>query len=207
MARWSSYCSIQFGGLWLHDRRLPGLPRAAAPAEPREKLLVREDTGALALGDATRLAKHVALTMFAFEGTAAVVLFARFVGEEPIERAAWSAVFHSVSAFNNAGFDVMGGFHSLTAYRSDPVVLLTMAALIMIGGLSYLTLADVARRRAFARLRLDSTIVLATAVVRGSWASSAAWRRVEQSRHAGKHSLGPTAAECFFKSVTAAAPA
>jgi len=96
----------------------------------REKLLVREDTGALALGDATRLAKHVALTMFAFEGTAAVVLFARFVGEEPIERAAWSAVFHSVSAFNNAGFDVMGGFHSLTAYRSDPVVLLTMAALI-----------------------------------------------------------------------------
>ena len=54
----------------------------------------------------------------------------------------WKAVFHSVSAFCNAGFDLMGTpdmpFVSLTAYRADPVITLTISALIVVGGIGFL---------------------------------------------------------------------
>ena len=74
-------------------------------------------------------------------------------------------MFHSVSAFCNAGFDLMGTpdtpFVSLTAYRADPVISLTISVLIVIGGIGFLTWDDVRTNRLrFHRYRLQSKVIL-----------------------------------------------
>lgn len=78
--------------------------------------------------------------------------------------ALWQSTFHAVSAFNNAGFEIMPdslvGGSSLEPFKADIPLLLIMAALIIIGGLSYFVLADVVSKRSFGRLRLDSKLVL-----------------------------------------------
>ncbi|MBI4499325.1 MAG: Trk family potassium uptake protein [Chloroflexi bacterium] len=170
----------------------------------RERLLVREAVGAFGIGEATRLARNIALMMFSLEAVAAVILFLRFVGERPPGKALWFAVFHAVSALNNAGFDIAGDFRSLIGYQSDPVVVLTVAALIMAGGLSYITLANIARQRSFVRLSLDSKIVLVTSVV--LWVLGTAAVLVAEWNN--RSTLGPLAwpdklLNAFFQSVTA----
>jgi trk system potassium uptake protein TrkH len=76
--------------------------------------------------------------------------------------ALWWGVFHAVSAFNNAGFDLTGGFRSLSAFQGEPLVLLTIALLMGLGALSYTVVEDVLSRRRFSRLSLDSKLVLVT---------------------------------------------
>jgi len=68
-------------------------------------------------------------------------------------------VFHSVSAFCNAGFDIIGGFKSVTGYVGDPIVNLTIMALIIIGGIGFSVLADIIEKR---RLSVHSKIVIST---------------------------------------------
>jgi trk system potassium uptake protein TrkH len=82
--------------------------------------------------------------------------------EFPAGRAIYLGIFHSISAFNNAGFDLMGGFRSLTAYVADPVVSLTICSLIVVGGLGFTVLFDLRARR----LTLHSrTVLLGTGVL------------------------------------------
>jgi trk system potassium uptake protein TrkH len=131
----------------------------------RDRLLLREETGA-SLGAATRLLRDVALFTFAAEGIGALVLFLRFLRDWPWPKALWWGVFHSVAAFNNAGFDLVGGFRSLTPYATDATVLLPLCVLIVLGGISYAAFADVVHavrrpeRRGFSRLSLDTRLVL-----------------------------------------------
>ena len=126
----------------------------------RERLLVGETIGVSVPGGLVRLVRNMALLTLALESAGALVLFARFAVTEGVGRGLWMAVFQSVSAFNNAGFDVFGDFVSLTALRTDAVVVLTMAVLLVTGGLSYAVLADIYHQRRFVRLSLDSKLVL-----------------------------------------------
>ena len=105
-----------------------------------------------------------------FEGIGILLLLFAFVpqfGPEGI----WVSVFTAVSAFCNAGFDLMGTtdmpFVSLTAYRADPVINLTISALIVVGGIGFLTWDDVrSNRLCFHRYRLQSKVILtATALL------------------------------------------
>jgi trk system potassium uptake protein TrkH len=92
-----------------------------------------------------------------------VIFYVRFSGEYSAASAAWVSVFHAVSAFNNCGLDVFGGnFQSLTNHQNDPLVVLTTAGLIILGGISFMVVADVLRARSFRRLVLDSKLVLLT---------------------------------------------
>ena len=79
----------------------------------------------------------------------------------------WMAVFHSVSAFCNAGFDLLGTpgaqYASLTAYRANPVINLTIMALIVVGGLGFLTWDDIrANKLRLHRYRMQSKVILST---------------------------------------------
>ncbi|MBI4505386.1 MAG: hypothetical protein HY691_07610 [Chloroflexi bacterium] len=130
-----------------------------------ERLLMREAVGAFGIGQAAQLAKRIALVMFALEAAGAVVLFGRFAGEHAPMQALWLAVFYAISAFNNAGFDLVGSFRSVSVYQSDSLVLLTMVILFVLGALSYLTLHDIATRRSFRRLSLDSKLILTSAAL------------------------------------------
>ena len=86
-------------------------------------------------------------------------------------------MFHSISAFCNAGFDLIGirsPFSSLTTYASQPVINLTIMALIIVGGIGFLTWEEVKRNRLhFSRYRMQSKVILVTTAV--LIAAPAAW--------------------------------
>jgi trk system potassium uptake protein TrkH len=114
------------------------------------------------LGGLVRTVRRIAIFTILVEGAGALILFIHFLTYSPPETALWRAVFHSISAFNNAGLDIFGNFRSLLGYQTDATVLLTMAVLIILGGIGYLVVEDVFKTRSFDRLSLDSKLVLTT---------------------------------------------
>jgi trk system potassium uptake protein len=133
-----------------------------------ERVRVQESTGVPQLGDVTRVVRRVALFTIGVEAVGAVVLALAFYGRgaaaDPVA-AGWWGIFHSVSAFNNAGFDLVGGFRSLSPFFDDWVILGTIATLLVIGGLGFAILADATIERRWQRLALETKIVLASTAV------------------------------------------
>ncbi|NLE95039.1 MAG: Trk family potassium uptake protein [Dehalococcoidia bacterium] len=128
----------------------------------RERLLVGETIAVSSPGGLIRTIRNMALLTLVVEGVGALVLLVRFGQMDGMPRGLWTALFQSVSAFNNAGFDVFGDFVSLINLRGDAVVVITTALLLIVGGLSYVVLADIYRQRRFIWLALDSKLVLVT---------------------------------------------
>jgi len=108
--------------------------------------------------DVTRFALTVVKVTLVFEMVGALILWARWWPQFGMGDAAWLGVFHSVSAFNNAGFSLFS--YSLMDWRSDLVVNLTIMALIVSGGIGYLVLADVSRWRRQRSLSMHSRFVI-----------------------------------------------
>lgn len=132
----------------------------------RDRLRVQESTGAPTLGSVLPLLRRIAVFTAVVQACGAAILIAvrLAAGDDPL-RAAWWGLFHAGSAFNNAGFDLVGGFRSLTGSAGDPVVLATIGALIVLGGLGYAILADVAVRRRWGRLSLETKLVLVSTAI------------------------------------------
>jgi trk system potassium uptake protein TrkH len=131
----------------------------------RDRILVQASTGVPELGSVTTLVKRIAVFTLVIETAGAVALALAFLGaDEPIGRAMWWGIFHAVSAFNNAGFDLMGGFRSLTDYTNQPWVLGPIAALLVIGGLGYAIVGDAFAKRRWKRFALETKIVLLTTI-------------------------------------------
>ncbi len=125
----------------------------------RERLLTTQSLGLEKYGGIAGLVWRVVGFSLAAEILGGVILYFRFRMHDLPEMAAWKAVFHAVSAFNNCGYDLMGGFRSLTGYQQDAWILLTIAALIVLGGIGFIPFEDWFRNRRFTRLATDSKIV------------------------------------------------
>lgn len=131
----------------------------------RERIILTESQSLYDLGGVVRFTRRLIVVTVAVEAAGALVLSARWLFEMPVGRALYMGLFHSVSAFNNAGFDLMGGFRSLRGYVGDPVISLTVAALGIVGGLGFSVLRDIGARR----LTLHSrTVLMATGVLLGA---------------------------------------
>lgn len=139
----------------------------------RRKITLRERmvmSAGLNLNDnagIVRLTRRVLFGTLAFEGAGAVLLSIRFVPRVGWGQGIKMGVFHSVSAFCNAGFDLFGTpanpFCSLVGYADDPLVNLTIMALIVIGGLGFFVWSDIwDNRRRFSRFRLHTKLVITT---------------------------------------------
>ena len=98
----------------------------------------------------------------------AILLATQFIPEFGWRRGLWYSIFHSVSAFCNAGFDLMGiksPYSSLTGYAENPIVNLSIMALILLGGLGFMTWQDIAKNKGnLHRYRLQSKIILSTTI-------------------------------------------
>jgi trk system potassium uptake protein TrkH len=129
----------------------------------RDRVLVQASTDTPNLGSVTALVRRVAVFTVVAEVAGTVILTLAFMarGEQPLH-AAISGVFHSISAFNNAGFDLMGGFRSLTGYADDPIVLLSIAVLFVLGALGFAIVGDVFAKRRWFRLALETKVVVLT---------------------------------------------
>jgi trk system potassium uptake protein len=103
----------------------------------RGRLLARAETGALDLGDVRTILVGVLRMTALFEGTVAVLLFLRFstTYDEGLLRSLWLAVFHSISAFNNAGFALFSD--NLMGFAEDPFVLVVLGGAVIAGGLGF----------------------------------------------------------------------
>ena len=110
------------------------------------------------------MVQHALMGTFCMEGAGALLLSLRFIPKFGLAGGLWRGVFHGVSAFCNAGFDLLGGysgaFSSLAGFNDDPVVLLTTAALITVGGLGFFVWEDVLQHRRWKKLSLYSRLVL-----------------------------------------------
>ncbi len=142
----------------------------------------------------------VFLFTFATEGAGALLLFLRWLPEMGAGKAAWQAVFHAVSAFCNAGFGLRPD--SLTPWRADPWVVLTVSALIVLGGLGFLTVYEIVRsRRSGLRLSVHSRLALlvsGTLIVLGT---IMIWL-LEAYRGFAGMGMGEKVLAAFFQSVT-----
>jgi trk system potassium uptake protein TrkH len=135
----------------------------------RDRVLVQESLGGMQLGTVTTLVKRIAIFTLACELVGAVVLSIAFMaGPEAGPRwhpmGIWWGIFHSISAFNNAGFDLTGGFQSLIPFRDDWVVLLTHGLLLVLGGLGFAIVGDAIARRRWSRMALETKLVVATTI-------------------------------------------
>lgn len=135
----------------------------------KQRWIMQESISAPQVGGIVRMTGFILKTAFALECAGAAVLALRFCPRFGLWRGLWYAVFHAVSAFCNAGFDLMGReapFASLTGYAGDPVVNAVVILLIVVGGLGFLTWQDIAaHRRRFQEYRLQSKLILVTTAV------------------------------------------
>lgn len=117
--------------------------------------------------DIASLLKAVFIFTFSFEAVGAILLAVRFSFDMPLESALYSAVFHSISAFCNAGFSIYAD--SMTAYRGDIFVNIIMMALIISGGLGFIVVYELFKMKQLKKnlrsISLHSKVVLLTSVI------------------------------------------
>ncbi len=129
----------------------------------RDRVLVQASTGTPDLGSVGAVVRRVAWFTIVAEGIGAILLTVAFLGHgRGAFEAVWFGAFHSISAFNNAGFDLFGEFRSLTAFTGDALLLATVGVLIVLGGLGFAIVGDVAGKRGWTRLAIETKIVLLT---------------------------------------------
>lgn len=113
----------------------------------RERILLRESFSQVEVAGMVRLVRAILVYALAAEALGALLLTLRWLPEHGLHRAAWLGLFHAVSAFNNAGFDLMGGFRSMAAFAEDPIVVLSIGALFILGGIGFSVVLNVWERR------------------------------------------------------------
>nr|WP_258377823.1 TrkH family potassium uptake protein [Paenibacillus illinoisensis] len=124
----------------------------------KQRLLIQQATNSTSAQGLVKLSLYIVLIAFAFEALATLVLTVRWQGDLGWGQALYYALFHSISAFNNAGFSLWTD--SLSPFVGDPVVNLTIITLFISGGLGYIVIVDLFRKRSWKKLSLHSKIVI-----------------------------------------------
>ena len=135
----------------------------------RQRGLIEESVSSLKLAGGVKLVKHIIKGTFLFEGIGAVILSLVFIEDFGLLKGIYLGIFHSVSAFCNAGFDLLGiiePYGSLTPYASNIVVNITIMILIIIGGLGFVVWQDLYEKKLhFRNYLLQTKIVLITSFI------------------------------------------
>ena len=172
----------------------------------KQRMVMAQSLSVSDMAGVVRLQKWVLVGSFSIEGIGALILTLRFLPTYGFGTALKWGVFHSISAFCNAGFDLFGELSpgsSLVPFQSDPVVLLTLAALVIIGGLGFLVWQDVILNRRFKKLTVYTRLVLMTTgsllIIGTVMTALTEWNNPDSI---GNLSTGDKLLNCFFQSVT-----
>ena len=170
-SQWSGFgqavilCLIEIGGLGFMSaaslvifvlRRKVGL---------KQRMLMAQALSVNEMDGVVRLQKWVLLGSLTIQLTGALILFFRFLPEYGLRQSAVWGVFHAISAFCNAGFDLTGVISpgaNLNVFNDDPVVCITVMALVVLGGLGFFVWEEVATRRSFKKFSVYTKLVLLT---------------------------------------------
>ena len=170
-----------------------------------KRRLLMQSAGYVQLNGVTTLIRKILRGTLLFEGAGALILATRFCPKMGLADGLWSAVFHSISAFCNAGFDVIGRygqFSSFMTMQDDVVVQFTLMALIVIGGIGFFVWSDLLRCKwHFRQYALHTKIVLTTTafLILGGWIG---FYFLEQKGALAGMSTGEQRLGALFQSVT-----
>lgn len=163
-------CLIQIGGLGFITILAIVLNLPKQKMSLKQRMLLKESVGSINLGETKKLFHSVLVFTFSCEIVGAIILSLRFVPMTDLRRGIYMGIFTSVSAFCNAGFDLMGQFSpssSLTTVNNDPVILITIMILIVFGGLGFFVWNEMKDKKfkvkkfsAYTKLVLVTTAVL-----------------------------------------------
>ena len=156
---------IQIGGVGFMTVAIMALVFAHKKISLSQRALMQNSVSAPHLGDIVHMTKFIAGGTLVVEGIGALLLSFAFVPRFGVAKGIYFSIFHSISAFCNGGFDLMGGttgeFSSLTGYMSNWYVNIVIMLLIFVGGLGFFVWYDVgAKKGRFKRFNLQSKLVL-----------------------------------------------
>lgn len=126
----------------------------------RERLVMQEALNQFNLEGLVRLTKNVIGVTFIIEGIGALLLSTRFIPLYGFKKGLYYSIFHAISAFCNAGFDLIGNYRSLTGFVDDVVINMTVMGLIILGGLGFSVILDIWHHRRFKKLSLHSKLAV-----------------------------------------------
>lgn len=160
---------IQIGGMGVVTVAIALSTLSGKQISLKQRSTMQEAISAHKVGGIVRLTGFIIRMTVIFELLGAAVMAPTFCREFGIPKGIWYAVFHSISAFCNAGFDLMGvksPYSSLTFFSDDPAVSCIVMALIVIGGIGFMTWDDVKTHRHHIRkYRMQSKVILMTTVL------------------------------------------
>ncbi|WP_372008411.1 TrkH family potassium uptake protein [Paenibacillus chitinolyticus] len=173
----------------------------------RERLLLQEALNQGSMEGIVRLFRKVLIYSLTIEGIAAVLFTARWSVDLGFPKGLYYGIWHAVSFFNNAGFDlfgpITGPFTSLTAYAGDFITNTVTMALIVLGGIGFIVMSDVMDYRKTKRLTLHSKVVLsATSILIVTGALVIFIFEYSNSKTLGSLDFGGKILASFFQSVT-----
>lgn len=169
----------------------------------RQRMLMAQALSVDDMSAVVKLQKWVICGSLSIELVGALILMLRFLPEYGLGRAAALGAFHSISAFCNAGFDIFGTGKSLVTLNTDPVVLITLMVLIVVGGLGFFVWEEVVRLRSFKKFSVYTKLVLLTSGIL-IIAGAALLLLLEWHNPATLGAMGPgqKVLNAFFQSVT-----
>ena len=197
---------IQVGGMGVVTLAVAIAMFAGRKIGLMQRSTMQEAISAPKVSGIVKLTSFILKGVFIIEFLGALVMYPVFAREVGWLKGIWYAVFHSVSAFCNAGFDIMGTeveFSSLTMYASNAVINITIMALIVIGGLGFLTWDDIKTHGIHLRkYRMQSkvifTVTAALIIIPAAFFFFYEFSRPEW----GELSVGERLLRSFFQSVT-----
>ena len=173
--QWSGFgqvvllCLIEIGGLGFMSAATLVIFLFRRKVGLRQRMLIAQALSLNEMDGVVRLQRMVIFGSLTIEAVGALILTLWFWPQYGFVRALRWGVFHSISAFCNAGFDIFGSMEpgsSLLLFQNDPVVLLTLGTLVVLGGLGFLVWQDIAEKRSWKKLSVYSRLVLmATAML------------------------------------------
>ncbi|MGM1048710.1 trk system potassium uptake protein TrkH [Paenibacillus uliginis N3/975] len=126
----------------------------------KDRLILQEAMNQSSMEGIVRLIRRVLLYSLVIEACGALLLTLRWAFDMPFGKALYYGIFHAVTMFNNAGFDLFGEFRSLTGYVYDPLVNFVVMFLIVSGGIGFIVMADLVDYKKSRKLSLHSKVVL-----------------------------------------------
>ena len=130
----------------------------------RDRMIVQEAINVFDIQGIVRMVKGILLFTVIVQGIGAIALGFIFIPDYGLSKGIFYSIFHSVSAFCNAGFDLIGNFNSITGYNTNTLFILVISALVIIGGLGFSTISNIYQTRNRKRLSVNTKLVITTTI-------------------------------------------
>lgn len=151
---------IQVGGLGVTSVGVGFILLLGKRIGIKERTLIKESMNLDTMKGLVRLVKAVLAVTLTFEFIGVILSYIVFSQDYKPLDALGISIFHSIAAFNNSGFDILGGFQNLIQYKNDVLLNLTTCGLIIFGGLGFLVIKEILVKKSFKKFSLHTKIVL-----------------------------------------------